>query len=919
MFHLSTFRCKHRSSNYDQTSPNSWCIYYSRCSSASGSYGHLSIGTISCTKEFDTQEHLVHKEFVCHWQDCSRELRPFKAQYMLGVHMKGTQAKNRTKCTFEGCNKAYSRLENLKTHLGLTLGKSLTNHFVQDSWLHQALIQIYSLRKHVKTVHAPEAHITKKLVGMGCRGQSGHEGTGSQCIKGMKCQASPGGQSSCSSERSPLGSANNNDSGVEMNANTGGSFEDLTNLDDNPSVESMGTASASALRKLENLRIDKLNQLRKTPSSGKTVKLPSINNPGPQGDLSVICGQLGMPHNQHVMELSSNSHINQLNDRRNSTTSTMSSAYTVSRRSSVVSPYLSNQRTVENGNMVDSFDRIPSDSGQSNDAVCTSGLPGLTPAQQYRLKAKYAAATVGPPPTPLPNMDRMMTNNRMSFATSDYRGSSISSLLAGNTQRRHSNNEYHNYGTGILHPAQAPGAGMRRASDPARTGGDPQSVPRVQRFKSMTNMNISMMGRQGVGLQQAYGGSEANLQRHMFSPRPPSISENIFMETHDSNVESHNKEQNMVSSNEMQQYMNYQGQGSQLALHTDQMNYNHQVPGLDNQNQIVYPNTQRGISNMHLNSENQSGQSNVLTHANFNQCQMSTHNQHLQNTRQMASCANLPIQWNEVKLWNYNTPRVQSQNQEIILQNAQHGNHDNMTAQSLLSTSLNSNMLSPQGRRTQTPMMQVKEMMVRNYVQSQQALMWEQHPKNMEMVTNSGEDVDTGQNQHSNTSNASPKKNSCVATNSPQSDTSNNTSMMYYSGQGEIHHGKVGPHKLTPPLNHNQASCDGHQHGQYNSNHSFLKTDSLPYTGSCPVPNPLDSLDLENTQIDFAAIIDDPDHSSLMPENTRHSGLTGLSQDTSHLSTLRNPSSVVPNMAVGDLNSMLTSLAGENKFLNTIS
>lgn len=96
----------------------------------------------------------------------------------------------------------------------------------------------------------------------------------------QKSQASPGGQSSCSSERSPLGSTNNNDSGVEMNANTGGSFEDLSNLDDIPSVESIGTAGASALRKLENLRIDKLNQMRKTPSSGKCVKLPAIHNTG---------------------------------------------------------------------------------------------------------------------------------------------------------------------------------------------------------------------------------------------------------------------------------------------------------------------------------------------------------------------------------------------------------------------------------------------------------------------------------------------------------------------------------------------------------------------------------------------------------------------------------------------------------------
>lgn len=93
----------------------------------------------------------------------------------------------------------------------------------------------------------------------------------------QKPQPSPGGQSSCSSERSPLGSANNNDSGVEMNANTGGSLEDLSALEE-PS-EPMGTSGMSALRKLENLRIDKLKQLRK-PLLGKGVKLPSISGTG---------------------------------------------------------------------------------------------------------------------------------------------------------------------------------------------------------------------------------------------------------------------------------------------------------------------------------------------------------------------------------------------------------------------------------------------------------------------------------------------------------------------------------------------------------------------------------------------------------------------------------------------------------------
>ncbi|XP_027525632.1 zinc finger protein GLI1, partial [Corapipo altera] len=155
-----------------------------------------------CAKEFDTQEQLVHhinnehihgekKEFVCHWAACSREQRPFKAQYMLVVHMRRHTGEKPHKCTFEGCNKAYSRLENLKTHLRSHTGekpyvcehegcnKAFSN--ASDRAKHQnrthsnekpyvckipGCTKRYtdpsSLRKHVKTVHGPDAHVTKK-------------------------------------------------------------------------------------------------------------------------------------------------------------------------------------------------------------------------------------------------------------------------------------------------------------------------------------------------------------------------------------------------------------------------------------------------------------------------------------------------------------------------------------------------------------------------------------------------------------------------------------------------------------------------------------------------------------------------------------------------------------------------------------
>ncbi|NXL85559.1 GLIS3 protein, partial [Alectura lathami] len=84
---------------------------------------------IDCNVLYDQQEELVRhiekihidqrkgEDFTCFWAGCPRRLRPFNARYKLLIHMRVHSGEKPNKCTFEGCKKAFSRLENLKIHL----------------------------------------------------------------------------------------------------------------------------------------------------------------------------------------------------------------------------------------------------------------------------------------------------------------------------------------------------------------------------------------------------------------------------------------------------------------------------------------------------------------------------------------------------------------------------------------------------------------------------------------------------------------------------------------------------------------------------------------------------------------------------------------------------------------------------------
>ncbi|XP_077009641.1 zinc finger protein GLI2 [Tamandua tetradactyla] len=616
-----------------------------------------------CPKEYDTQEQLVHhinndhihgekKEFVCRWQACTREQKPFKAQYMLVVHMRRHTGEKPHKCTFEGCSKAYSRLENLKTHLRSHTGekpyvcehegcnKAFSN--ASDRAKHQnrthsnekpyickipGCTKRYtdpsSLRKHVKTVHGPDAHVTKKQRndthlrapllkengdseasaepgGRGC--EDGIEASStSQAVEGclyikaiktessVLCQSSPGAQSSCSSEPSPLGSAPNNDSGVEMPGP--GSLGDLTLLDDMlPGTDaSLATPSTGGLQlrkhlttvhHFEQLKKEKLKSLKDSCSWARpaphtrNTKLPPL--PGSGSLLENMGGGAGGPAgllpNPRLCELSAGdvTLLSQLQERRDSAASTVSSAYTVSRRSSGVSPYFSSRRSSEASPLgagrpqpassADSYDPISTDaSRRSSEASQGGGGAGplhLTPAQQYSLRARYAAATGGPPPTPLPGLRARLA---LLDAPAPAPPPGCPRALG---PRRGSD------GPACGYPGAYPqDPGARRASDPGRRP-EPLAPPRVQRFHSASHVGPAAppppppgRERRGFGLS-GYTRSDGGLTRCAYSPRPPSISENAVMEAMATEADGVGPDDDLMLPDDVVQYLKARASGA---------------------------------------------------------------------------------------------------------------------------------------------------------------------------------------------------------------------------------------------------------------------------------------------------------------------------------------------------------------------
>ncbi|XP_060796968.1 zinc finger protein GLI2-like [Neoarius graeffei] len=1076
-----------------------------------------------CSKEYDSQEQLVHhinnehihgekKEFVCRWEECSREQKPFKAQYMLVVHMRRHTGEKPHKCTFEGCSKAYSRLENLKTHLRSHTGekpyvcehegcnKAFSN--ASDRAKHQnrthsnekpyvckipGCTKRYtdpsSLRKHVKTVHGPEAHVTKKQRGdlvprpqPPPRENGENEGGTKQSSRGgqdkfeansttrgvddylqvksiktensVMYQSSPGGQSSCSSQPSPLGSATHHDGGIELSGPGGGSMGDLSMLDDVPLVDSTvstGTLglhlrrSASPARKLNHLKQEKLKTVRESCSWANAVpqapdtKLPPIPSNGSLLESSGRVGNIPVPiTGLHLSDIcpGETTVLCQPVERRDSLSSTVSSAYTLSRRSSGISPCYSSRRSsqasqagtrLNNISSADSYDPISTDlSRRSSEASQCGGLPGLlslTPAQHYRLKAKYAAATGGAPPTPLPNMDHMSLRTRISLLGEPHE-TSLHPLGLHTVPRRCSDT---GYPTTSMMPHEVPGSTTRRASDPGRRVAiDHQRLQQGHRFNSMSNVNPNPPPHFPFSSchlpVQSYVRSDGSIHRLQYPPRPPSISENTAMETSDMDGPINGVADDLMLPDDMVQYLSSNGDSTQH----NGSGYRHQQAQAFLGNGAPPPQPYYYQRRMAVVD----GTANSMTQQTSASCQTSPAQQHMSPS---ANKSHMPVQWNEVSSgtveaspsqikqqqtldWGNVTGLQQKQNfgpiqnlksnqqvrpmsqnlahaaqqssmqrNEVMAQRLscnqtlrqqgnknhqnehihnQHGYHQgndiNRSTRHHVScgniTGGNVGLTSP-SKKTMQPMHMQNNRVRTKPVVSQSHVNFENNQGDYSHMSSDQHSYDTlSQNpilngnhgllqprpptepkpfarQHSgpnattaqqpgypqshfspayDTSEASPKK----PVNVGVSDTHSNA--MFYTGQ--IHMFE------SSSLNVN-ATTEAVDCGTDN-----VTVAAVSSPGTNQVSSTVDSSSgMEQTQIDFDAILDDGDHSSLMSGTLSPSILRSLSQNSSRLTTPRNSVTLPPvpagigNMAIGDMTSMLTTLAEESKFLNMMS
>ncbi|KAL0180593.1 hypothetical protein M9458_022999 [Cirrhinus mrigala] len=812
-------------------------------------------------------------------------------------------------------------------------------------------------------------------------------------------QSSPGGQSSCSSEPSPLGSAAHHDGGVEPTGLSGGSMGDLSALDDVPLVDSTVSTgmlglhlrkNASTAHRLAHLKQEKLKSVRDscswanpTPPAPST-KLPPINTGGLcDPGLSISSPRLGdlCPGETTV--------LSQLVERRDSLASTVSSAYTLSRRSSGISPCYSSRRSsqasqpggrLNNISSADSYDPISTDlSRRSSEASQCGGIPSLlslTPAQHYRLKAKYAAATGGAPPTPLPNMDFMSLKTRMALLGDSHEMATLP-IHPPSVPRRCSDTSYAN--RSIL-PHEVMGNTARRASDPVRRVAAEQHSLQ-QRYNSMSNVNpYNSLHPPAFGRHSINSLSEGNVNRHLYPPRPPSISENVAMETMASDMDNQNNglDDAVMLPDDVVQYLTSQNGDSvqhpgtgyrhhpgqsihnfgshyqrRLALVEGNMNAitrqtaapssQQTFPGSPSDTKSQMPVQWNEVSSgtvdsSHCQTKQGSGRGNLTT---LQQKQSLSPFQNVNSNQQVGlmshNLAHAAQQSHVQRNSELNSQRI-NQRQPLRPSNTDQADFLHGYHQGSASNDISVGLLSPSGKMLTAQPGSVQNNRVRaqpvagqsnaafpnnqgNYSQmsiNQQGygipaqnptlngnhgLLQPRPPTEPKPFSRqlSGPTTTAAQHLGYPQSNFSPTYNTSEA--SPKKSADVNSSGMFYTGQIHMF---------------NSSSL-----GMAGAESAAMATVGSPETNQ--VSSTVDSNGAEHPQIDFDAMLDDGDHSSLVSGTLSPTLLRSLSQNSSRLTTPRNSVTLPPvpagigNMAIGDMSSMLTALAEESKFLNMMS
>ncbi|XP_047425058.1 zinc finger protein GLIS3 isoform X2 [Mugil cephalus] len=124
-------------------------------------YGTHCCRWLDCSAVYDQKEELVRhieklhvdqrkaEDFTCYWMGCPRNFKPFNARYKLLIHMRVHSGEKPNKCSFEGCKKAFSRLENLKIHLRSHTGEK--PYLCQHPGCHKAFSNSSDRAKHQRT------------------------------------------------------------------------------------------------------------------------------------------------------------------------------------------------------------------------------------------------------------------------------------------------------------------------------------------------------------------------------------------------------------------------------------------------------------------------------------------------------------------------------------------------------------------------------------------------------------------------------------------------------------------------------------------------------------------------------------------------------------------------------------------------